>query len=178
MCKDSREGPEDTARVLRSVRVLFFDFESDPSEQLQSDVQTCSEILRSGSVDEAHELWQRLCSIASQFRPRAGGLDLPRVLDLLRNSFQLKEYPAYEADWNRLAADTKRTLSSIPATVGGYVEFARQLEEDNLEKVIVDRRICVIIGPSGCGKSVIVKKWAEKKAALRTVVFWTANRLL
>ena len=170
-------GPEDTVRVLRSVRVLFFDFESDPSEQLQSDIQICTEILRSGSVDEAQDLWWRLCSIASQDRPQAGFLDLPHLLGFLRNSFPLKEYPAYEADWKKLSSDTQRTLNSIRANIGGHVEFDRQLEENNLERAIEQNRVCAVVGPSGCGKSVIVKKWAEQKSSLHTLVFWSANKL-
>lgn len=177
LLQDSRVGPADTAGVLRSVRVLFFDYESDPSEQLQSDIQLCSEILRSGAVDEAYSLWQSICYVSSQFRPHAGGLDLSRILGSVRSSFQLKEFPAYDADWARLRADTIRTLNSIRSTIGGHIEFDRQSEEDSLEHHITAHPVCVVVGPSGCGKSVIVKKWSEKKSAMHTLIFWTANAL-
>ena len=177
LIRDRQTGAQDIGAVLRSVRVLFFDYELDPSEQLQSDIQICSETLSNGSIKQAHGLWLRMCSIASKFRPYAGFFDLPRLLGFLRNSFQLKEYPVYEADWEKLFSETQRTLISIPDTIGGRVKLDRELEENNLEQEIEQHRVCAMVGPSGCGKSVIVKRWAGRKKSHHSLVFWDANRL-
>jgi hypothetical protein len=161
--------------LLRCIRVLSFDFEHDPSTQLQAAVQNCCDALRSGMPEEAISLWERLLAIANEHRPRAGYLNLPRLLDQVRPSFQLKSYPDHQPDWARLLARTRENLAIIPDKIGNTVSLSREQELAALEIACSETRCIVLLGPSGCGKTVIAKAWAERKQQAHKVLWWNAG---
>jgi hypothetical protein len=173
----ARHGIRDTniGELLRCIRVLSFDFEHDPSTRLQSAVQHCRSVLRSGALEEAVSLWERLLAIAHEHRPRAGYLDLPRLLEQVRSSFQLKDYPNYQADWTRLLARTRENLTIIPDKIGNAVSLPRKQELTALETAYSETRFVILLGPSGCGKTVIAKLWAEGKLQAHKVLWWNAG---
>ena len=148
--------------------------EYDPSTRLQSAVQHCRSVLRSGALEEAISLWERLLAIASEHRPRAGYLDLPRLLEQVRSSFQLKDYPNYQADWARLLTRTRENLAIIPDKIGNAVSLPREQELAAIETAYSETRFVVLLGPSGYGKTVIAKLWAEGKLQAHKVLWWNA----
>jgi hypothetical protein len=173
----TKHGIRDTniGALLRCIRVLSCDFEHDPSTRLQSAVQYCRSVLRSGALEEAVSLWERLLAIASEHRPRAGYLDLPRLLEQVRSSFQLKDYPNYQADWAHLLARTRTNLTIIPDKIGNAVSLPREQELAALETAYSETRFVVLLGPSGSGKTVTAKLLAEGKLQAHKVVWWNAG---
>jgi hypothetical protein len=167
-------GKRNIGELLRCVQVLTFDFEHDSSTQPKDAVQNCRSALRSGSLEEAQELWERLLIIASEHRPHAGFLDFPRLLDQVRSRFQLKDYPNHQADWARLLAQTRQKLTAIPDKIGTTVSLPRDKEHTALETVCNEKKSLVLMGPSGCGKTVIAKAWAEKTLESSKVLWLNA----
>ncbi len=161
--------------LLRCVQVLPVDFERDPSSQLQAAVQNCRSVLRSGSLEEAQALWERLLIIASEHRPHAGFLDFPRLLGQVRSRFQLKDYPNHQADWASLLARTRQNLATIPDKIGATVSLPRDKEHAALETACNEKKSLLLLGPSGCGKTVIAKAWTEKTLESFKVLWWNAG---
>lgn len=163
--------------VLRHIRVLGWDFETDPSENLSAAINLCRGILRSDDLQEARKLWDTLCGIAEYYRPRRGFLTIEDLVGKLRLQFRLKNFPAYEGDWRQLGRHTGINLQQIRDTIGNDVSLDRSVDLQKLREIVQPQRIVLLSGPSGCGKTVLVKKLVQGKLDSATVVWWNASRL-
>lgn len=166
---------ERTGELLARIRVIECDFDRDQSSWLAAAHQNCRDAVRDGAAGEALALWERLLAIAAEYRPAAGYLDLPRLLDLLRGRFRIADHPDHRADWQRLLADTRDTLAAIPDTVGGRVALPRAAEHAALDAALAEGRAVALLGPSGDGKTVLAKRWAEAALAGGKVIWLDAR---
>jgi hypothetical protein len=166
-----------TGELLKCIIVLQFDFELESSIRLKEAIRYCQDILRSGSLEEAHSLWERLLHIANKYRNGGGCLDLCTFVDLLRSQFRLKGYPVHQADWTRLLNQTEDSLEGIPDKIGNKVFLPRNDEFKALKTAFTKSKAVVIVGPSGCGKTVIAKSLAEKELSNSKIIWWNAGSL-
>src|SRR5262245_21884647 len=160
-----------TGEVLKRLIHLEFDFERQSSSRQKEAVKNCREALESNSLDEALNLWKELRTIGQSYRPKAGFIDFPGLVYLLRLKFRLKNFPEHQPDWARLLDITSSNLSVIPDKIGNTVSIPRNEDRKKLADELGKSRAVVIRGPSGCGKTVLAKLWTQD-ALLSNKVLW------
>jgi hypothetical protein len=158
-------GPSDataTVAVSRRVRLLEFDFESNPSRDHGRVIVDCQALLRSGDPGEAKTLWESIVEIAAKNRGSGGSTDLPRLLAELRPSFSLIDHPDYRADWRALERATRDVLDDVRTDIGGVMSLDRQPEIQKIRDALANSSLCLAAGESGCGKSALAKVLSER----------------
>jgi hypothetical protein len=76
-------------RICR-LEVLSYDFQASQSESKNQAVARCRQILSSGQLAEAQQLWEALVTIAKELRIGIGTITLTQLWDRLRASFVLR----------------------------------------------------------------------------------------
>jgi hypothetical protein len=168
---------DDTATVVlvRHVRLLHLDFESNPSRALAEAVGCCQAALRGGTPEAARSLWDALVRIAARKRDRGGSLDLPELLARLRGQFELADHPDYRPDWAELDRRSRERYELVGFTVGGTARLARRRVRRALFRHLRDDRTAVVVGASGVGKSAVVRRLGEGR---RYRLVWLTADLL
>ena len=164
-----------TARLLRQVRLIRFDYEAKPSRHVNEAVADCQKILRSGDPAEARKLWNRLTGIADSKRPAGGFLDLPGLLQELRGEFVLAEHPDFTRDWETLGRHSQEDMSDVRTDIGGQCSLPRHDVLAAAQGSLDQRRACFLAGELGSGKSALAKEIAT--ARYRRVIWLTAQML-
>jgi hypothetical protein len=148
---------EETIDLIRCLYVVPTDLQLAHSENETQAIAQCRRMLTSGNDEEAHSLWKRLISIATDVRLRRGTMTLSGLLSLLRLQFSLRYHPDFERDWETLyniTADIKaRIETDLPS---GYV-VPRAPERSLLKAAVATNLVTVVFGESGSGKSALVK---------------------
>lgn len=150
---------KDPVLLLRRLRFLSFDFQSEPSKDLAEAKRRCRAVLRNGDLGDAGKMWDSLVGIASQHRQSGGFIDLPRLLTSLQGGFALKPWPQYAPDVEAIARWTEASLADLPDKIGLKVRLPRATEVSKIGELFACTRFLALTGASGCGKSVIVKNW-------------------
>jgi len=176
-------GPtvSDSASVIAKVFILDFDFPSPSSRSRREALQTCAQALHDGSPEAAGNLWGDLCALAREFRPKAGMLDLPRLVAHLRSRHDLAAYPDHRADWEQLRSYTATQLDVASRwTLAGRLSLTRMALHQKLAEPVAKAKsagdqaiISILIGRSGDGKSVVARQWAASGSPL----LWLDARL-
>ncbi|HEX8524204.1 MAG TPA: hypothetical protein VF669_18260 [Tepidisphaeraceae bacterium] len=176
-------GPvvQDAASVIAKIHVLDFDFPSATSRSRREAIQMCGQALRHSSPEDAARLWQDLCALAREVRPKAGMLDIPRLVGRLRSRHDLAVYPNHRADWERLNQYTSAQLDAASRwTLGARLSLTRFALRQQIDEAVADMAragaapaIPMLIGRSGDGKSVLARQWI----ALGLPKLWLDARL-
>lgn len=176
--RDSHEGTGDgdTGRLLARLRFPQFDFDAVISASENAAIVRCRTVLVSGDYDEARALWDTLLTIASTYRPRAGYMTRPRLLDLLRSTYPLKDRPVQGPDWARLLTTSRNAMDQVSDAIGGRVRLDRTVDVIAIEEAVVKVQGVALLGPSGVGKSVAAKRWATRRAETGEKVLWFEAR--
>ena len=148
---------EVTVELIRRIRLLHFDFKSEPSRDQTRAVADCREVLLSSGLDDAQKLWERLVATASSFRATGGSVDLPKLLEILRPAFQLRDHPDYRSDWHALRRATGEVLDAVRTHVGNGLAIDRGVEIQQIGQTLEAAGICIVAGESGSGKSALAK---------------------
>ncbi|MDT7043667.1 hypothetical protein [Candidatus Nitronereus thalassa] len=162
---------DQTGELLKCIRIRIFDFEQESSQSEREAVQCCRDSILNSSLEDALKLWEKLQTIARSIRPNAGCLDREKLSHQLRREFELRDFPCYEGDWNRLTLNAREILEGIPDKIGNSVQLQRKKEFVALEHALQKKKIVIFIGPSGSGKSVLAKFLAKEKLK-NTKVLW------
>ncbi len=150
-------GPAATCRLLQRIRLFTFDFKAEPSRDSIEAIGHCRQIVRSGLLQDARDLWQSLIFISSQLREEGGTIDLPVLLGKLRGKFDLTDYPDDGKDWATIHAHANDFFADIQTHVGGHSCLVRSTEVDAVLEQFSRVPGCILSGPSGSGKSAISK---------------------
>ncbi|QEG38234.1 nucleoside/nucleotide kinase family protein [Roseimaritima ulvae] len=159
----SQGQTDDKAAVemLRRIRLLSFDFESDPSRDLARAVADCQRLLKDSSVGEGQSLWETLVGIAAENRGMGGSLDLPSLVSELRATFQLVDHPDFASDWSAIRQSSDDVLSDVRSEIGANTSIDREQEANAIANALSTLRVCLAAGESGCGKSALAKRVSE-----------------
>jgi len=144
--------------MLRRIRLLHFDFESDPSRDLARAVADCQKLLNDSSLGEGQRLWEMLAGVAAENRGMGGSLDLPMLLSKLRSTFQLVDHPDFGGDWRTIKQSTADVLSDVRSEIGANATIKRDQEVKEIANVLNTLGVCLAAGDSGCGKSALAKR--------------------
>jgi hypothetical protein len=71
-------------------------------------------------------LWSRLLQLASESRGTGGYFDLPKLIRVLRADFELRDFPDYRTDWERLGSISSENVKAVRTVVGSDIHLARQ----------------------------------------------------
>jgi hypothetical protein len=164
-----------TARLLRHIRVLHFDFEKPGSQDLGRALLDCQSVLETGTAAKAKSLWRHLTAFASEKRSTGGSVDIGGLLAALNGHFDLSPHPDFRSDWEAINRHTKETMENVRTEIVGLSPLSRKKELQKIEKNLKTHGICLITGESGSGKSALMKV-----EALRNYknIFWPSAELL
>jgi hypothetical protein len=159
-CPGNLQGQQsgvERVRLMRRIRLLYFDFRSEPSEDYAKAVEVCLKALVSSNFDEARDLWERLVGIAAKLRPLGGSLDLGGLLEKLRDRFQLVSVPDYRQDWERLRRISGDALDKVKESLGARVTLLRPERLREIGERLGPGQPLLLVGVSGAGKSALAK---------------------
>ncbi len=148
--------PVETARLIRSLRLFRWDFETSPSQQEDASIAVCRSVLRKGETGEAVSLWKALLGIASEGRTSGASYNLATLVSKLRTTFDLKDHPDYQADWTLLDSISGDSIHAIRAEIGTGIKLDRADLSSKIDATLAQTRVVAIIGESGTGKSALV----------------------
>jgi hypothetical protein len=163
-----RSDPAEAVRLLSRIRLLHYDFRSDPSRSGKQRFDLCQKAV-GGDPDAAARLQRRLNGLAAQRRP---GHDLNRVslLRELRSEFSLADFPDDQADWSRLARFAEHGLDRVQEFLADRrLTLLRPQTLGDLEGDLKDGRSLALLGESGAGKSALAKIVARRWRLGRTI---------
>jgi energy-coupling factor transporter ATP-binding protein EcfA2 len=164
----------DTARLLKHVRLLHFDFHSPQSNDEKKVIQLCRDCISSGSIDEAKELWDKLVAIAADLRSKGGTIDRTQLIRKL-HKFKLIEFPDLRSDWTILQKVSEDGMSAVRTEIGHGVVISREAIINQINHKLNNLRIQVMLGESGSGKSALAKTIAGSRKYDKVVWFNTEN---
>lgn len=160
----SSEGAHDGAAslaIVRRIHVLAFDFQLAPSKDTAAAVQECRQLLRDGALATAQRLWRYLVERVHASRVGGGAIALDEIWDSLRQEFDLKDHPNFQADLSILRDLTSDYLATITTSLPGDITLIRQKIRDDLAGAVAGHETTLVVGDSGVGKSAIVRAALE-----------------
>ena len=164
---------EATVRLAAKLHVLKFNKNQEEGRYINQ----CALLVFSGTVEEGTKFWQVLCQLAADNRGTGGYFDVPKLLQLLRGTFDLVDYPDFRADWGRLDAITGENLGNVRCVLGEDLRLDRGAEVASLLKSIGEYDITFVAGESGSGKSALVSQLVRESGRFGHVVWMTPAQL-
>jgi hypothetical protein len=164
---------EATVRLAARLHVLRFD------KNLQEGryISRCALLVSSGSVEEGTKLWNTLCQLAADNRGTGGYFDLPKLLQRLRSTFDLVDYPDFRSDWARLDAISGDNLANVRSVLGTGIHLDRATELAALSKTIVEHGVAFVAGESGSGKSSLIAQLTREPCRFGHTLWLTPAQL-
>lgn len=152
---------EDVLEFIRHLLVVPKDFDLDPSEDRESAIAQCRQVLTNSAPEDARDLWNALVNRSRNARLGNGTIDLLDLWHELRTQFKLKDHPDFSSDWQLLRAFTREHLGKIETTLPSGYSLARIEASKALALAILNSQATVLYGDSGTGKSALVKSTLE-----------------
>ncbi len=151
-------GPNEceTAVMVRSIRLLTWDFEAEPSQDEARSVDTCRGALARGDADEATSLWTDMQQLAADARAVGASYDLQTLLDKLRGKYALKHHPDLRPDWDVLRNIAEESRLAVKQAIGNDIRLSRTAVQSELEAKVSTASITAVVGEAGSGKSSLV----------------------
>ena len=128
-------------------------------------------------IEDGTKLWSRLLQLCAEGRSTGGYFDLPKLIRVLRQDFELRDHSDFEHDWSRLDAISTSNLQAVRDVIGAHIRVARDEERQGLIGQIEKHNIVVICGESGSGKSAITAKIVGSGGNFRRTLWLTAGQL-
>ncbi|QDT41781.1 NACHT domain protein [Gimesia alba] len=152
---------EETVRLVSCIFIEQFDFLEEPSKDYRAAIEFCRMAIRSESPDDAVALWENLVVLAKKARPKSGYYDLPKLAQQLRNSHDLKAFPRYKDDWNKIEEWTRKRLELVHMNIGPDINLERVNQRQKVLDAVNTHPAIAILGQSGVGKTVLLKQCTE-----------------
>ncbi len=155
--------------LLSHLLIIDCDFDTSIQTWQNTAFQNCQDTLKSGSPDEARNLWESLLIVSQDYDSSGGGITYIDLINLLRSRFKLKHHPVYDGDWRILEELKNGYLSSIKDTIGKNISIHRNEKIVELKRKTETNSILIIIGVSGIGKTVLAKHFVEDVSTYKTI---------
>lgn len=175
--KENNSENKEAGKILKKIVWFPLDFQEDHSTHEKEALSLLQNTLNNGDLTEVHQLWDRLVRIANSLRTNAGSLERFELLEKLKYDFELKDFPVYKSDWEKLEENTTSSLKYVASKIGGKVELPRQNALESLAEKFQKTNAVVLIGASGSGKSVIAKKAVQSNQFGNRSLWFEAERL-
>ena len=176
LAQKHRVTPAKIGALLKRIIFKEFDFEHVPSEDETNAIRMCQGLLTDGSLDSARRLWCTVLEVVDRVRTMGGYLDTPRLVRRLTPLYDLRDFPDFAGDWDRICDSSRRTIEQIPCQVGGTITMPRKDTLDALSSLSERSRAIAMVGSSGVGKTVAAKLLAEQNVEEHRVVWLTSDQ--
>ena len=158
-------------RFLRSLRVLFLDFDRPSSQSMVSVMDMLSRSADgSGAADVAKATWNELVNVAAS---SASGARTLRHCDLPEG--MRERHRSNSVPMQILSHHTKTTLSGIRTTIAGTVTLPRVGTIAEAVTALAGSRVVALTGPAGSGKSVLARRVVEQESGNRLCLSFRAE---
>ncbi len=176
-CPEALRGPHsvtdaDTWRLLKRLRFLPHDFGDVASGSLKQTLRLCRACVRSGKMDDAECLWCLLRSIAAEYRRNAGSITRQELIERIRKSVSLADYPDHSKDWSALDARSHREATQVADAIAGRIRLPREASVDILANALATDDLVALLGASGTGKSAVARVLYERRHAAGERTIW------
>lgn len=165
LAKQHKVTDADTARLLRMVRVIPFDWESKPSASLTTVLDWTTRSVVGHDADDGWRLWEAILAFVNEVRTAGGEIEWSRLVDRLVAQIELVYRLDVSADWETLQelSRSNAELGSNRLGDGFHLQRAAALAE--LDAATAEERLVAVVGPSGAGKTGLTKTWANDQDA-------------
>lgn len=161
-------------RFLRSLRVLFLDFDRPSSQSMVSVMDMLSRSADGAGAayptDTARATWNELVDVAAS---SASGARTLRYYDLpegIRERHRPNSVPM-----QILLHHTKSTLDYIQTTIAETVTLPRARIVTETATALAESRVVALTGPAGSGKSVLARRVVEQESGNRLCLSFRAE---
>ena len=121
-------------------------------------------------------LFARLYQIARKGATTAKTWTRGTLLKELRGVVKLKAIPYFEADIKLFNQYSASALKAVSDEVGGF-HVERDKWQNEIKEQLDKHRVVSISGLPGCGKSAVLKRFAEKAAVNKPIIFLRGDRI-
>ncbi len=153
----------ETVELIRRLEVLPIEMHSADALRESEAIGRCRQLLVTGDLTEAEQLWERLLHIAKKARLEHGTVTLLAAWEQLRASFALREHPDYRSDWTILQAYSADQRDSIDTALPNGHCLERPAESAKLLEALRADVVTIITGESGSGKSALAKRLLDRE---------------
>jgi hypothetical protein len=162
----------DAARVLSRLAMQHFGNQTDAIG-----ARDCAALLVVEDAANGKELWEKLLSLAAEYRIAGGIIGLDKLLELLRARFSFKEHPDYRGSWARLNQRSLANCDAVHSIAGSdtAIDFSSFIAE--IEAKSKRGRVLAIVGDSGVGKSSLTKGYVRTLFGRTNLIWLTAEEL-
>ena len=170
-------GTDETATgdLIKHIRLFHLDFRACPSTSRVLCLSICQSVLASGDPTEAADLWKTLVTFAWELR-LGGSTDISRTIRRLCPQFDLKEHPAYEADWRQLSRISGEAMNVVRRDINGH-SLPRAQVAEQIRTKMKEARVLAMLGESGCGKSALAKELLEDEELCPKGIWFSSEML-
>ena len=161
---------------LRSMVILYFDFQRDGSRDYSYSVEIVSHLLNADKKAEAPQLFTELVNLAADANRTAGSFNADILRQRLQAKFSLLSPVDCRSDLEKLRQESGFALNDIRVDIGGLSLSRTALTVDALEK-LSEASLIEIVGSSGVGKSALLKTLVEHQRGEGPVLVISGDRI-
>jgi hypothetical protein len=162
----------DAARLLSRLAMQHFGNQTDAIG-----ARDCAALLLVEDASDGKELWEKLLSLASEYRIAGGTIGLDKLLELLRAHFSFKEHPDYSKSWGRLNQRSLANCDAVHSVAGSDTAIDLSSFITEVEAKSKRGRVLAIVGDSGVGKSSLTKGYVHSLSSKTNLVWLTGEEL-
>lgn len=156
---------DEIGEIVRGIRLVHLDFTSPTSMEFGNAIRALQGTIQSGSSQEAHSLWLRMCGICTVRRTAGGSLSKEDLIRELCSEFQLRAAPDHAAQWERLHRHSSEHATRARRTLGGGVSINRLTQLRELHHQLDDKGAVLVTGSGGCGKSALARSLVDDESS-------------
>ena len=161
---------------LRSMVILYFDFQRDGSRDYSYSVEIVSHLLNADKKAQAPQLFTELVDLAAKGNLTAGSFNAENLRLSLQAKFSLLSPVDCRSDLEKLRQESGFALNDIRVDIGGLSISRTALIVDALEK-LSEASLIEIVGSSGVGKSALLKTLVEHQRGEGPVLVISGDRI-
>lgn len=161
---------------LRSMVILYFDFQRDGSRDYNYSVEIVSHLLNADKKAEAPQLFTELVNLATKANGTAGSFNAENLRLSLQAKFSLLSPVDCRSDLEKIRQESGFVLNDIRVDIGGLSLSRTDIIVDALEK-LSEASLIEIVGSSGVGKSAVLKTLVEHQRGEGQVLVISGDRI-
>jgi len=164
--------------LLKYIEHLDFDFDHTSSRDFTKILSALNNLFEEANIAEAQKFWETLCSIAKEASVGGGYLDLPTIIQKVRNTYKLKDFPDHRHWWDLIYKKNIEEIGLIKDTIGEAVTIDRSEVLSDIKLKLENDNHLLLLGVSGVGKTVVQKKMLTQKVILDKVIWVNTENLV
>lgn len=163
-------------QFLRSMVILYFDFQREGSRDYTYAVEVTSHLLNPDKKAESPQLFAQLVEYAAEANRTAGSFNSETLRQRLQSHFALVPSPDCRCDLQKLQQEAEFVLQDIRTDIGG-LSLNRNEIIASAREMIRETRLLELVGSPGAGKSAVLKALVEIQQGEGFVIVLAGDRI-